>query len=130
MIQARQLSNGLRSGQPLWLVDVRTPAEFLEGHLEGAYNHPLSALGHQPLCSPQDRSGPLLLICQNGLRSRQAAERLLLAGQAQICLLEGGLEAWTAAGLALTRPQPAQAWLEDLLEQMTGLFRRDARRAS
>ncbi|MBI5546045.1 MAG: rhodanese-like domain-containing protein [Deltaproteobacteria bacterium] len=68
--QARKLVNeGAR------LVDVRTPAEYADGHIDGALNVPL----HEVL----ERSGelgakdqPLVLYCRSGRRSALAAQKL------------------------------------------------------
>jgi phage shock protein E len=57
------------------LVDVRTPAEFSAGHVDGAINLPLGELGGRfgELGSPESA---LVLYCQSGARSGRA-KRLL-----------------------------------------------------
>lgn len=57
-------------------VDVREQDEWDQGHLDGAYFCPLSALkkGHIPQDLPQDRD--LLLYCRSGNRAK-VAEALL-----------------------------------------------------
>jgi phage shock protein E len=57
------------------LVDVRTPAEFAQGHVEGALNVPLGQLEGR-LSDLGERSHPVVLYCRSGNRSGQA-KRLL-----------------------------------------------------
>lgn len=66
------------------VVDVRTPAEFLQGHAPGALNMPLDRLAS--LAGRLDPSRPVLVCCASGARSARAArmlrERGLEAGNA------------------------------------------------
>lgn len=121
-IQPGELQRSLQAGQKLWLVDVRTPAEFEAAHLREAYNHPLSALGLQKLEPPADCAGTLYLVCQSGARARQAATRLQQAGQAELCLLEGGMNAWQAAGLPVIRDGSQLMSLERQVRIAAGLL--------
>jgi len=60
------------------LVDVRSPAEFASGHLDGAINMPLPDLDrrHKEL----DADGVVLLYCASGMRSRTAMNKLKAKG--------------------------------------------------
>jgi len=61
------------------LVDVRTPREFAQGHVEGAINIPLQALQERlDELTPKDQT--IILYCRSGNRSAQAAELLRGAG--------------------------------------------------
>ncbi|PJB72767.1 MAG: hypothetical protein CO093_02215 [Alphaproteobacteria bacterium CG_4_9_14_3_um_filter_47_13] len=77
------------------LIDVRELAEWEQGHIEGAYHLPLSALQINPEIyePPQDKQC-CILYCQKGMRSRKAAEILAQAGFTEIYSLRGGYEAW------------------------------------
>lgn len=81
------------------LIDVREPDEFANQRIEGAVNHPLSALN--PAALPQDRR--LVLQCGSGKRSEMAAQRCQSAGVNVDCHLAGGIGAWSAAGLPTVR---------------------------
>lgn len=61
-------------------IDVRTPQEFAEGHVEGAVRIPYDgiAVGVQALGLDKDR--PLYLYCGRGARAGVAAERLQQMG--------------------------------------------------
>jgi rhodanese-related sulfurtransferase len=80
------------------LVDVREPEEFQNARIEGAVLHPLSSFNPAEL-----PPGEIVLQCGVGKRSRMAAA---LCGQAGVKVaghLAGGLNAWAAAGLPVTR---------------------------
>jgi rhodanese-related sulfurtransferase len=84
------------------LIDVRTPAEFEEIHIEGSLLHPLTQLKvEQVRTAAEDRA--VCLVCRTGNRARQAAEKLEAAGMKDVLVLEGGVEAWTQAELPVKR---------------------------
>ncbi len=88
------------------LLDVRTPAEFGDAHIQGAILHPLSDLNVatvQKLATGKERC---VVVCRSGNRARQAAERLS-GSIANISILEGGVGAWENAGLPLIRGKKA-----------------------
>lgn len=82
------------------IIDVRTPAEFADGHVEGAVNIDVSAPGFDQAVGALDTSGSYLVYCRSGNRSAQAAERMRTAG------LEvsdgGGLDDMRDAGYPFT----------------------------
>ncbi|MGE4331246.1 rhodanese-like domain-containing protein, partial [Diaphorobacter sp.] len=59
--------------QPL-VVDVRSPAEFANGHVAGAINLPLSELAERVTSVLPQRDAPLVLCCVSGARSDVAAQ--------------------------------------------------------
>ncbi|MFF2778653.1 rhodanese-like domain-containing protein [Streptomyces sp. NPDC058052] len=93
----------------LTVVDVRTPAEYASGHLPGALNIPLDALGRAlPALKDAATRGDLLVVCQSGNRSAAARDRLAAQGVTALDLA-GGTSGWAAAGHALDRPAGAPA---------------------
>lgn len=87
------------------LVDVRTPAEFDEVHATPARNLPLdrfdAAKVRQTLQIPPGQ--PIYLICKSGSRAGQAAQKCLACGEHGVLVVEGGTQAWEAAGLPVVR---------------------------
>jgi rhodanese-related sulfurtransferase len=79
------------------LVDVRTPAEYGEIHIEGSILMPLERL------NPQQVDGPVVLVCRSGKRAEQARQKLAAAGCKNLAVLEGGVLAWEQAGLPVKR---------------------------
>ena len=96
IISASEARAMIQSSPNLLVVDVRTPEEFAQGHLQGAINIPLSNLPTQ--ISSLDRNRPILVYCQTGHRSAQAAALLMNSGFTQVYDMDGGLDAWISAG--------------------------------
>lgn len=79
------------------IVDVRTGGEFDSVHIPGSYNVPLDTIPeHAEELARLDQ--PLVLVCKSGARSDQANAAIAAAGNQQLRLLEGGIDAWQASG--------------------------------
>lgn len=91
------------------LIDVRTPVEFRELHLEHAQNIPLDRLDQVSVVQAHngDKDNPLYLICRSGSRGRQTCEKFLAAGYTNIVNVEGGALACVEAGLRVVRGKNA-----------------------
>ncbi len=61
------------------IVDVRTPAEFAEGHVEGSINIPLDEVEGR-IAEFKQLGSPLILCCRSGARSGRAVEFLKSQG--------------------------------------------------
>lgn len=72
------------------LLDVRTPAEFEEGHVDGALNIPVQVLAQRLADVPRDQ--PVVVYCRSGARSAAASEVLTEAGYTVHDL--GPMSAW------------------------------------
>ncbi len=83
------------------LVDVRTPQEFVQGHLPGAINIPLNALPGRTNEVPTGK--PAIIVCATGNRSITASQILAAAGHTDVYNLQGGTMAWMMSGLPLER---------------------------
>ncbi len=75
------------------LVDVREKEEWDKGHVEGAHHHALSQIrnNHFPNIA---QNKEIILYCQKGMRSIQAAQILNREGFTKVYSLSGGYEAW------------------------------------
>ena len=83
------------------VVDVRAAHEWDAGHLPGALHIPLAALPER--ISELDGSRPVVLHCKGGGRSSIAASLLQARGIFDVANLEGGFDAWEAAGFGVER---------------------------
>lgn len=84
------------------LLDVRTPAEFASVHIPGAVLHPLSDLNVERVQELSQGKDRCIVVCRSGGRARQAAQQL--SGKvSNLEVLDGGISAWEAAGLAVER---------------------------
>jgi rhodanese-related sulfurtransferase len=104
-ISPQALAQLHRSGQGIDLIDVRTPAEFQQVHVEFARNIPLSDLDPAQVVRARNGSAnePLYVICQAGGRGQQACDRFAKAGFPNVINIEGGTAACETAGLPLVR---------------------------
>jgi rhodanese-related sulfurtransferase len=82
--------------QKVILLDVREPGEYANEHIAGAMLLPLSTFDPTLVSPAEDKT--LVLYCQSGKRSTQAAQKLLDSGFAEVTHLKGGLPTWKAAG--------------------------------
>lgn len=95
------LREQLEKDRDLMVVDVRQPAEWAEGHIEGARFITGGELPQRLDDVPKDR--PLATICGSGYRSSVAASFLQHYGRANVANVLGGMTAWNAAGYPVTR---------------------------
>ncbi len=82
----------------VWILDVRSADEFALGRFEGAHQIPVQDLEVRKSELPDDKNVPLFVYCRSGKRSEQAFQILAKQGYAKIYTLQGGLQAWVAAG--------------------------------
>ncbi|MFK7991227.1 MAG: rhodanese-like domain-containing protein [Sandaracinaceae bacterium] len=78
------------------ILDVRTPAEFSEGHIPGAVNIPHGDVAARLAEVPSD--APVYVHCKMGGRAQKAAAVLEAAGHDVVCVASGGMNAWTERG--------------------------------
>jgi rhodanese-related sulfurtransferase len=97
-----------RRGEKLTLIDVRTPAEFGEVHVDFAHNMPLDRLDPKEVAAVAG-GGPVYLVCKSGTRSQIAGEKLLAAGLADVISVEGGTTACESAGVPVVRGRKAMS---------------------
>jgi thioredoxin 1 len=81
------------------LLDVRTAGEFNGGHLANARNLDWTNGQLEAGLPELDKSKPVLLYCASGRRSDAARQFLKEQGFTDVVDLEGGIKAWTGAGL-------------------------------
>lgn len=101
--QCEDVYPALRANPATQLVDVRSWAEWLQGHLPGAISMPLLEVNLQAVYI--DPSKPLLIYCQEGYRATIAASILLRDHAGDIGILTGGVQEWQASSVPLERPE-------------------------
>lgn len=89
------------------VVDVRGANEWAGGHIPGAVHIPLGYLAER--CRSLPTTKPIVMQCQGGSRSAIAASLLERLGVSDVINLEGGMSAWTAAGLPVEGAHEQQA---------------------
>ena len=98
-LQATQMIN---RGKTV-VLDVRSADEFAAGHVRDAKNIPLADLGNRIGELDKSKSRTVIVVCQTGARADKAVRQLQAAGFEDAHALEGGLTAWAAAGLPVTK---------------------------
>ena len=83
------------------LIDIRSADEHARANIPGAENRPVEALG-------RIGDAPAVVFhCRSGMRTTSNAARLAGISDCPAYLLEGGLDAWRAAGLPVTEDSKA-----------------------
>ncbi len=85
------------------VIDVRTPAEFAEGHLEGAVNIDWQDTGFADAVSALDKDGTYVIYCRSGNRSAQAIDAMTSMGFTDLTNAGGYLDASNLTGLPLVQ---------------------------
>ena len=83
------------------VVDVREPAEWMQGHIPEAIHIPLGTLMNRPRELLQQDG--IIFVCAEGIRSAVACEVAAAIGKTQLYNLEGGTKAWLKEGYPLVR---------------------------
>ncbi len=87
----------------LVVLDVRTGAEFAEGHVPGARNISHEEVGARLSELAGARDKDLVIYCHSGRRTGIAIETLRQAGFTRLLHLDGDFRGWTAAGRPVER---------------------------
>ena len=87
--------------QGIVTLDVRTPGEFNEGHIEGAQLIDFQSGNFENEIAALDKSKTYAVYCRSGNRSGQAVKVMREAGFKNLYNLNGGVIDWANAGLPL-----------------------------
>jgi len=105
-ITATELAARLSGGDAPLVLDVRTEAEYADGHIPGAVNIPHTELAARLLELPGDRTTDIVVHCRSGKRAKSAEQILLDAGYQRVSDLDGHMLGWAEAGLPVATAQP------------------------
>lgn len=97
-----EFSKQLQETENPIILDVRTPGEFSEGHIQNARNIDWNDSNFDGQVSKIDKSTTLYVYCLSGGRSASAASHLRELGFKNVLELEGGMMGWRSAGLPET----------------------------
>ena len=100
-IPPRELNNIISNGVPqnCIVLDVRTPAEFAEGHIDGAINIELSALtGNEKILQNKDK---IFTVCKGGVRAGKACQKVADVLSQKMYVVEGGMDGWSSCNLPI-----------------------------
>jgi rhodanese-related sulfurtransferase len=83
------------------ILDVRTPGEFMTGHIQGAQNIDFENESFESQIEALDKTSTYAVYCRSGNRSGQAVKVMQDAGFGNLYNLDGGVIDWTNTGKAL-----------------------------
>lgn len=90
-ITQSEVNNMITSKDNFTLVDVRTKVEFDSGHIKGAINIPLNEIESTSMLNKESK---IVVYCQSGARSAEAAQKLVSNGYLYVYDM-GGIVGWT-----------------------------------
>lgn len=100
--EAARLMEG-NGGNPEFVVlDVRTPEEYRDGHLEGAVMIDFRSNGFREKVETLDRGKTYLVYCRTGNRSGSAISMMEEMGFRRIYHLVDGIKGWREKGFPTT----------------------------
>lgn len=82
----------LKNDREAILLDVRSPQEYKEEHLEGSINIPLYDLSKRSENTIKDKECTIVVYCQSGNRSKKAIDILSNQGYETLYNIKGGLD--------------------------------------
>ncbi|MBT8241739.1 MAG: rhodanese-like domain-containing protein [Acidimicrobiia bacterium] len=101
-----EVGAGLQADPPsdLVILDVRTPEEFSEVHLEGATLMNFYDADFSDQLATLDPDVPYLVYCRSGNRSGQTVAMMEDLGFTDAANVDGGIVAWLDSDLPVIRP--------------------------
>ncbi len=100
-LSAQEAKQRVESGE-LHVIDVREQWEYARDHIPSAALVPLGQIIARPQQALADQDD-VVFVCEVGQRSAVAAEMAAALGMKNVYNLEGGMQAWRAAGLGVER---------------------------
>jgi thioredoxin len=101
-LSATEFSDKIKQLPKAPIIDVRTPEEFIKGHLKNAKNINVNGNDFGQQISKLDKSKPVFVYCLSGARSAYAANSMRNSGFKEVYELLGGIIKWRAANLPET----------------------------
>jgi len=93
-ITQEQAKERMTKNPKVIILDVRTPQEYKDGHIDKAINVPNEDINTTPPKELPDKNAEILVYCRSGHRSKQASDKLVKMGYTNIYDF-GGINTWT-----------------------------------
>ena len=105
LVSQEEILRLIDAGSAPMILDVRTAAEFAEGHVPGAVNISHDELAERLAEIESARHAGLIVYCRSGRRAGIAEQLLLEQGFANVQHLEGDMNAWNEANRPTDKQQ-------------------------
>ena len=102
MVTPEEMQTILHS-EDVQLIDVRTPEEYSDGHIENSQNIDFKSPTFGEDILVLDKSKPVIVYCKSGKRSGNSSKILMKAGFVKVYDLEGGILEWKEKGLEVVQ---------------------------
>jgi len=101
--EANDLINDNLENQHFIILDVRTPAEYAEGHITNSVNADVEAADFTVEITIYDKDNTYLVYCRSGRRSLTAADIMIKQGFRDVYNMLDGITEWQAAGYPVVK---------------------------
>ncbi|MBC7642732.1 MAG: rhodanese-like domain-containing protein [Flavobacterium sp.] len=91
---AKKFQEKLNTEKSPQILDVRSPEEFISGHIENAININWNSSDFSDKVKSFVKTKPIFVNCLGGGRSKKASEALSLLGFTKVYELKGGISEW------------------------------------
>ncbi|WP_319584330.1 rhodanese-like domain-containing protein [uncultured Pseudodesulfovibrio sp.] len=102
-VTAAQAQAELVADPDILVLDIRTPPEFAEGHIQGARNIDFMSADFAKRLEKLDPNAKYLVYCRSGNRSAQAMKTFARLGFNRIIHMSRGIKDWQGQGLPLVK---------------------------
>jgi rhodanese-related sulfurtransferase len=103
-ISVEEVLDIITGGEDYIILDVRTPEEFNQGHLEGVVHIPVDEL--EGRLDELSKDKPIIAYCKSGGRSSKAAGLLIENGFTQVYNMSGGITEWMGKNYPVVVGEP------------------------
>ena len=93
VISPQEAKRRLSSGEPVVLLDVRTPQEYEQIHIPNSISLPLDSLKQEVADRIPDKDAEIIVYCLSGARSSMACSQLISMGYTNVSNM-GGIRSW------------------------------------
>ena len=112
-VTVNELSELIKIGDELNVIDVRTPAEFKGVHIDGVSNSPMETIESEVDVLKLKKN--VYVICNSGNRSQMTIKDLEACGVMNLINVTGGMQAWNSANLPVIR---TKKWVIPIIQQV------------
>jgi phage shock protein E len=102
-LDVTQVSQMIADNEDIVLIDVRTPEEFMQGHLDGAKLINFYDAKFQEEVKKLDTAKKYVVYCRSGGRSAKSVNAMKKLGFTEVYNMSGGVLAWQGAQQKLVK---------------------------
>jgi rhodanese-related sulfurtransferase len=107
-MKREELRARLDSGRAPFILDVRSEAEYRDGHVAGAVHIPFQQVAARAAEIPVTNDAEIVVYCGHGPRAWIAAAALRRRGFSNVQYLDGHMSGWNRAGFPIQRSLPKE----------------------